>query len=394
MHDQPRALLFDSARVGSILEATRFDGLLAATPPNVLYLTGYRKPGGAAVLLGDALSRPALLVPAADLDFVLEDLCEGVVVRPHGSFVRFFPGPEQPGSREERLRVLHESAASDLDRMGAIERWLKDNSPHRARIATDSGPSLERSLKLPADIELCHAPELFKRLRSVKTGIELERLGRAAAVTEDAIGDTVGQIAHGVSQRTLARAFRMSVVRSDAKVRLDNISLDGGSAFGNLNLPEYRVARGSTIRFDVGTVVDGYASDVSRCFAYERRPERAAELHGALVHGQGAALALVRPGATASELFRAAVGAVRSEGIPHYDRTNVGHGIGIDGDGYDPPLLAPGDDLRLEEGMTLCVETPYYEIGFAGLQVEDMVVVTKDGYTPLTTSPRALQIIP
>ena len=29
--------------------------------------------------------------------------------------------------------------------------------------------------------------------------------------------------------------------------------------------------------------------------------------------------------------------------------------------------------------MVLCVETPYYELGFAGLQVEDMLRVTKDG---------------
>lgn len=27
--------------------------------------------------------------------------------------------------------------------------------------------------------------------------------------------------------------------------------------------------------------------------------------------------------------------------------------------------------------MVICVETPYYEFGFAGLQVEDMVRVTR-----------------
>ena len=47
------------------------------------------------------------------------------------------------------------------------------------------------------------------------------------------------------------------------------------------------------------------------------------------------------------------VAAVRAAGLPHYDRTHVGHGIGLSGDGYDPPLLAPGDDTTLEAGMVL-----------------------------------------
>ena len=34
--------------------------------------------------------------------------------------------------------------------------------------------------------------------------------------------------------------------------------------------------------------------------------------------------------------------------------------------------------------MVLCVETPYTEVGYGGLQIEDMVVVTEEGYRPLT----------
>ena len=42
--------------------------------------------------------------------------------------------------------------------------------------------------------------------------------------------------------------------------------------------------------------------------------------------------------------------------------------------------------------MVVCVETPYYELGFAGLQVEDMVRVTKDGAESLMTLNTALRI--
>ena len=76
-------------------------------------------------------------------------------------------------------------------------------------------------------------------------------------------------------------------------------------------------------------------------------------------------------------MFEAAVETVRREGIPHYKRSHVGHGIGIDG--YDLPDLAPRSDHVIEEGMVMCVETPYYELGWCGLQVEDTIVIRRDG---------------
>jgi Xaa-Pro aminopeptidase len=82
---------------------------------------------------------------------------------------------------------------------------------------------------------------------------------------------------------------------------------------------------------------------------------------------------------------------VRREGIPHFKRSHVGHGIGVDG--YDPPNIADSSKDVLEENMVICVETPYYELGFAGLQVEDMVRVTKDGAESLMSLNTALRIV-
>ena len=39
------------------------------------------------------------------------------------------------------------------------------------------------------------------------------------------------------------------------------------------------------------------------------------------------------------------------------------------------------------------IETPYYELGFGGLQVEDTVLVTKSGFRYLTKSSRELSIL-
>ncbi len=53
-------------------------------------------------------------------------------------------------------------------------------------------------------------------------------------------------------------------------------------------------------------------------------------------------------------------------GIPQYKRHHVGHGIGLEI--YEPPMLVPHSDFELQPGMVLCVETPYYELEWGGLQ--------------------------
>ena len=83
--------------------------------------------------------------------------------------------------------------------------------------------------------------------------------------------------------------------------------------------------------------------------------------------------------------------AARNSGLPEYRRSHVGHGIGIDG--YDIPHLAPDDSTPVEEGMVLCVETPYYQLGWGGLQVEDTVVVRQNGAETLMKGSSALRIL-
>jgi Xaa-Pro dipeptidase len=41
----------------------------------------------------------------------------------------------------------------------------------------------------------------------------------------------------------------------------------------------------------------------------------------------------------------------------------------------------------------ICVETPDYEMGFAGLQVEDTLVVTRDGVESFMVSGTQLRVV-
>jgi Xaa-Pro aminopeptidase len=130
---------------------------------------------------------------------------------------------------------------------------------------------------------------------------------------------------------------------------------------------------------------------MSRGAALGEPTKKIAKYYSAVEKGVLAAYDILKPGLKVSTLFDHVVETVRREGIPHFKRSHVGHGIGVDG--YDPPNIAASSNGVFEENMVVCIETPYYELGFAGLQVEDMVHITKDGAQSLMTLDTALRIV-
>jgi Xaa-Pro dipeptidase len=385
--------LFEPARLEGALEAAGVHALVLGSAPNVLYATRYRRGGRAlAVVCSRSAAHPLLVLPSSDVDYVLEDLAAGVDVQAHGAFYRFHDDDAELDARETLVRRVALGAVEDVDGFALVAAHLRHAGLGKGRIAIDE-PVLQRLAANLPDADVRSAPELIRQVRTVKTEEEVRRIGEAAAIAESAIEVTVRSFAVGVTQRELASVFGAAVAAAGARLRMDNVSFGRSTAFGNANMPDDHLEHGAVVRFDVGAVVDGYASDVSRCFAFGDPGDKAEHYYSALLAGQQAVLDRVRPGVAASALFDVAVRTVREEGIPRYERTNVGHGIGLFGDGYDPPLLASSDDTELEAGMVLCVETPYYELGFGGLQVEDMVVVTDSGYEPLTGLPRELQVV-
>ncbi len=388
-------LLYDPVRIGALLDERGADGLLAANPRHVRYLTRFPKPGGTlALVLRDTLAEPILIVPSSGLDFILEELAETAYVHAYGEFFRDVAEGEDFDKREKRIIDLHKSAYCDLDRDGCAAAILGQRGLSSAKLLTDVtvGEIAGLSRHLPT-LELRSEIMAFKKLRIVKTVEEIRRLSEVAKITEEAIAETIAQVAEEVSQADLARSFHLAVAARGAELRLANIAFGRSGAFGNANIPGDRLKPGQVIRFDVGVIKGGYVSDMSRCFGFREVGEKARRYYSALHAGQQAAIAGLRPGMRAGEVFDIATRVVRHTGMPHYERTNVGHGIGLHGDGYDLPQLAPGDDTVIEPGMVLCVETPYYEIGFGGLQVEDMVVITGDKPRFLTTSRSDLQIL-
>lgn len=151
------------------------------------------------------------------------------------------------------------------------------------------------------------------------------------------------------------------------------------------------IERGSLIRFDYGCDYQGYTSDLSRTVCVGTPDEKTVRLYDAIRVGTEAAIAAACPGVRACELFQIAVETTRSNGIPHYRRHHVGHCLGLEV--YDDPSITPDNQTVLQADMVLNIETPYYELGWGGVQVEDTVAITENGAVRLDVSDNHLIVL-
>ena len=232
---------------------------------------------------------------------------------------------------------------------------------------------------------------LFREIRAVKTPEEVKRVRGATRITERAIEAALAEVHAGITEREIAKVFNIAVVKEGGTPLLTVIGCGEHSALGNVIPSDRKVQEGDIIRFDVGCRYKQYGSDIARIAVLGTATTKQRSYYQAILEGENQALGLVRPGVTAGAVYQAALEAVRRAGIPHYRRHHVGHGIGIEV--YDFPLITPDNPMLLEAGMVLNIETPYYELGFGGLQVEDTLVVTEQGYELLTESSRDLRLI-
>lgn len=391
-------MLINEARARQILAEHGIDGLMAATSiPNVFYLSCiWRRADVAAIVHGDRLGAPWIALPRAEVDYLVGAVPPAGVVT-FGTFFRALGNFAELNEREARIKELGIDLEPVANFFEGIVAALQKSRLADAKVGYDElglDPALVGRLRerLPK-LELVPAAAIFRDIRCVKSPAELSRISAAVSVTEEAIQEAAHQAREGMPEREMCLAFDLAQVRRGAVPNMNHVGFGRSAALGMTNVPDDRLKPGDMIRFDVGCVYQGYATDLSRTFAFGRPADKVVKYYDAILRGQDRALEMIKPGITGAEIFAAAVDEVRQAGIPHYGRQHVGHGIGIGLAGYDKPLLAPADRTPLEPNMVLCVETPYYELGWGSVQVEDMIVVTESGCRRLTSMSRELEVL-
>lgn len=384
-------------RASTILDQKGIDVLIATTPENVYYSSGLwslshwllRGTQVFVILSRDNLE-PLVVMPKSDVD-LFADLPNRVQKKNVKAYGRFFFSESESELNSTEKEIL--DITSEPYPPGTIlSKTLKEEALDNGRIAIDERnitPEMFSFLKKEIDAEIVSGYPIFQEIRMVKTEEEINRLKTSFEITEKAIFGCLEKAQEGVSEKELAHEFEKIIYENGGTPVLTVIGFGRRSAFPNAQPSSKNLKKGEIIRFDVGCRYNLYYSDMSRSASCGEPPRKYQEYYKAVVQGEEKALNEITSGVTASHVFETAVKTVR-EKIPHFKRHHTGHGIGIEL--YDPPLIAENETI-LEENMVLCIETPYYELGFAGVQIEDAIVVKKNGYDLITKSSKEIHKI-
>ena len=384
------------SRLTKVLDAEGLDALVASTPENLQYVAGFRSIAHAlfrGLELYGVFTRQGvgLVIPFIDATGVSAEGIQVDRLECYGKF--FFNYADQPGAVGTRVREITSKALAGpgealrevLGGFGALGRRIGlDESGVFPAAWQRLGEQLGGTTIVPA---YAH----FRTARTIKSAEEVRRLERAALIAEDGVAAILGMLKVGVTEREAAMVFEGEVVRRGAQPFFTVVTMGHRAALADVYASDAALKAGDLIRFDLGCVYQGYRSDISRTAVLGAPTEKQLRYYNAARDGEKAAIAAMKPGVPVNQIFETAMRVTRDNGMPHYERHHVGHGIGLEP--YDPPTINAAAGMPLEPGMVFCVETPYYEHGWGGVQVEDAVEITSTGVRKLTQSSQELAIL-
>lgn len=395
-------MLTNVTRLHELMKRDQFAAVIATCPENVTYSSGFwamsqwvRRGPQAYVLHPGNGEAPCIIANSGILDLIPDQHDVWVKdIRRYGYFQCDVDISARLDAADKMQQELF-AALAYKDSVEALVAAMKEKGVARGKIGVDEmgiTPQCMDQLKaLLPDVTFVRCFSMFERVRAIKTGGEIAVLKQAARNTERAIDGALTIAREGVTEREMLRAFNATLASNDTGPVVGCIGFGNRSALSNVQPSERQLRHGDLIRFDVGGRYRNYRSDMSRGAALGEPSTKVAKYYAAVEKGVLRAYDILKPGLKVADLFTEVVDTVRREGIPHFKRSHVGHGIGVDG--YDPPSISDSSNDIFEEDMVVCIETPYYELGFAGLQVEDMLRITSSGAESLMTLPTGLRIL-
>ena len=389
-------------RITDVMGSVELDVLISSSSENSVYMGDISSLSGplvtgspVCVLTFRDRSRDAtILSPIGLADLLAKRESPIQDIRLYGTF--FISSSERTNLTKES-EELHNILGQDVypNIYDAISSILSRHGIEKGKVGIDEtnfSPFQFRTLRNKLhEIEVVEASDIFRRIRMKKSKGEIAKLEKAVEVTEFAWSTVLESVKEGITEQDMSRTYMEALVSRNALPYFHVIAIGERSALPNAPTSSRRLGKGDLIRLDGGCEYEHYKADIARIAVYGPPSQKHIDYYDALLKGEKAAIDQIRPGTKCSDLFATAVETVRKSGIPHYRRHHCGHGIGLEM--YDPPLVSPYDQTRLEEGMVLNIETPYYELGFGGLQVEDTILVTESGSRRLTKSSQDLRVL-
>jgi Xaa-Pro aminopeptidase len=234
---------------------------------------------------------------------------------------------------------------------------------------------------------------LLREAVASKSEEEIDAIRRAQAVTEAVFDEVLPFVGPGVSERDLAAEIvYQHLKRGASAMAFEPIVASGVRGALPHARPSGKTLRpGELVVLDMGCVLDGYNSDMTRTVALGDPGEEARAAYAVVLDAQRRATEAVQAGASTKAVDAVARDRIADAGLGEYFSHGLGHGVGLRV--HEWPRLSYNTDDVLPENAVVTVEPGVYLPERFGIRIEDLVVARADGPEVLTRTPKDLLVL-
>jgi Xaa-Pro aminopeptidase len=225
---------------------------------------------------------------------------------------------------------------------------------------------------------------LVEKLRRIKDATELAAMEEAVRLADASMAHIMEWIRPGMTERQVAWELELHM-RTHGAEKLSFGAIVGFGANGAMShaVPSDRILQwGDPVVIDMGCVVRGYCSDLTRSFCVGQADERYLSIWNTVLEAQLAVERQAKAGMTGVEIDAIARRIIYSAGHEGRFEHGLGHSVGLAI--HEDPRASRLWPEALPAGCILTVEPGIYYPGWGGVRIEDMVVVGEDGCRVLT----------
>lgn len=296
---------------------------------------------------------------------------------------------EQASRQASNVRVLATDAQHrENDRILELTdaHGVKTLAVESDFICYDDHEALKKHLPFVKLESLGGIPE---ELRLIKDEGEIESIRRAAEISCKALENILGRIHPGMTEKQvqIMLDFEMLSLGSEGNA-FDTIAAAGVNGSLPHAIPsDYIIQKGDLLTLDFGAKVNGYCADMTRTIGFGKVSQELKDIYNLVYEAHMASLEAVKPGMVCGDIDKIARDMIDAR-YPNAFGHSLGHGVGLFI--HEQPRVAKGSDFVLKRGHVITIEPGVYIPGLGGCRIEDMAILTSDGYSDPMTFPKQL----
>lgn len=247
--------------------------------------------------------------------------------------------------------------------------------------------NFSKKLEVPEFIPIT---DELTRLRRIKTDEEIACLRQAEHIGDIAFNEILGHLKPGKTELEIAAKLEYIMKCNGAeKLSFDTIVASGlNTAKPHAEPGDKKIEAGDFVTMDFGCVYHGYCSDMTRTVVVGKASKKQREIYDIVLKAQTTVIEGLKPGKPGKEYDKIARDIITEAGYGEYFGHGLGHSVGLEI--HEDPRFSVKEEDIIEPGTIITVEPGIYIPDFGGVRIEDMLVVTADGYEDFAHSRKEL----